>query len=309
MSAENDRKMWHDAFYSGIKLELRKYRDVLEYSTEQTIGKEPLIVDMIIIKKYKDAVIENEIGRIFRERNIIEFKSPEDGLTIDDFFKTLGYAMFYKSLSEKVNDIRFEELTVSLVRDVYPRELIKELKRLGAAVEERYSGVYYVDGIIKMPVQIVVTGKLRSIEHSWLKVISNRAGEEDVLHIMSDAEGFTEQGEQQNASAVFDVSAAANDDLFTRIRSVIGMKENAFFDIFYKDKAEKMAAEREAIGRAEGEAKGRKEGKEEGIAEGEAKGIAKGIAKGRAERESQILSVLRELGASEEMIKKLVSST
>ena len=48
VSEEFDRKLWHEAFYGSIKLELRKYRDVLEYSEEQTLGKEPLKVDMII---------------------------------------------------------------------------------------------------------------------------------------------------------------------------------------------------------------------------------------------------------------------
>ena len=55
---------------------------------------------------------KNEIGTIFRGHNVIEYKSPDDGMTIDDFFKTLGYACLYKGLGEKVNQIPLEELTV-----------------------------------------------------------------------------------------------------------------------------------------------------------------------------------------------------
>jgi hypothetical protein len=34
------------------------------------------------------------------------------------------------------------------------------LQELGAVIEEKYSGVYYVNGIINIPVQIVVIGEL-----------------------------------------------------------------------------------------------------------------------------------------------------
>ena len=43
-------------------------------------------MDLLIIKKKKDAVIDNQIGEIFRQYNIFEFKSPRDGWTIDELF-------------------------------------------------------------------------------------------------------------------------------------------------------------------------------------------------------------------------------
>lgn len=49
-----------------------------------------------------------------------------------------------------------EELTVSLFREVYPKELFLELKRKGYTLEEKYPGIYYVTGNLLFPVQIVV---------------------------------------------------------------------------------------------------------------------------------------------------------
>ncbi len=66
--------------------------------------------------------IANEIGRIFKGHNIIEYKSPDDGLTIDDFFKAAAHACLYKSLGQTVDQYPAEDITVSLFREAYPRE-------------------------------------------------------------------------------------------------------------------------------------------------------------------------------------------
>ena len=39
------------------------------------------------IKKNVDEPIEKNIGRIFRKHNIVEYKSPTDYLSVDDFYK------------------------------------------------------------------------------------------------------------------------------------------------------------------------------------------------------------------------------
>ena len=49
-----------------------------------------------------------------RTYNVIEYKSPEDALTIDDFYKTVGYACFYKGYGGHVNAVPINELTISI---------------------------------------------------------------------------------------------------------------------------------------------------------------------------------------------------
>lgn len=93
---------------------MQKYqnRKELEFKKEYNLSQKPLQIDLLIVEKRGDVQIENEIGHIFRKHNIVEYKPPEDGLTIDDFFKTLGYAYLYKGLGKRVNEIPLEELTV-----------------------------------------------------------------------------------------------------------------------------------------------------------------------------------------------------
>ena len=71
---------------------------------------------------------------IFRQHNVIEYKSPGDSLNIDDFYKTLAYAFLYKSLSDKVDGIPADQLTLSLVRQGYPRD-IEDLQRREIAMD------------------------------------------------------------------------------------------------------------------------------------------------------------------------------
>ena len=110
----NAKLQWHHAFCAAAELELRLNKADLEFKREYNLSKKPLQMDLLIIEKRKNVQIQNEIGRIFRRHNVIEYKSPDDGMTIDDFFKTLGYAYLYKGLGEKVEQIPLEELTISL---------------------------------------------------------------------------------------------------------------------------------------------------------------------------------------------------
>ena len=133
-------------------------------------------MDLLIIEKRKNAQIQNEIGTIFRGHNVIEYKSPDDGMTIDDFFKTLGYACLYKGLGEKVNQIPLEELTVSLFRASAPKQLMKQLIDYGYKIELHTSGIYYVQGF-SIPIQIVVTKELDSKNHEKPKGIVEKRRE------------------------------------------------------------------------------------------------------------------------------------
>lgn len=72
---------WHPGFYAGMEMEFRAYQ--VSFDSEYQLTKGPLSIDLLIIKKLTDEVIDNEIGNLFRRHNIVEFKSPEDSLNID----------------------------------------------------------------------------------------------------------------------------------------------------------------------------------------------------------------------------------
>ena len=208
---------WHPAFCAAAELELSANRAELDFQREYNLSKKPLQIDLLVVEKLDEVSIQNEIGRIFRRYNVIEYKSPGDGMTIDDFFKTVGYACIYKGLGETVDQIPIDQLTVSLFREGYPEELFSSLERYGLAVKKEFDGVYYVEGLL-IPAQVVVTRELESGKHLWLKVLSRNPLEEDVLGFVEDAQKLTEEGERANMDAVLQVSLSANYKLYEELK-------------------------------------------------------------------------------------------
>ena len=119
---EEVKIQWHPGFYGAAEIELIANKKDLEFLREYNLSKEPIRMDLLIIKKLSDVKIKNEIGHIFKKYNVIEYKSPDDELSIDDYYKTVGYACLYKGLGDTVNQIPAEDLTLSIFREGYPRE-------------------------------------------------------------------------------------------------------------------------------------------------------------------------------------------
>ena len=69
---------WHPGFVAAVNLELAANRNDL--------NTKPLEIDLLVIKKDSHVQITNEIGRLFKGHNILEYQSPEDHL---DIFKSL----------------------------------------------------------------------------------------------------------------------------------------------------------------------------------------------------------------------------
>lgn len=114
-SLETTRIQWHPGFYGAAEIEFLSNKGDLEFHQEYTLSKEPIRMDLLVIKKPANVRLQNELGHIFKKYNVVEYKSPEDGLTIDDYFKTVGYACLYKGLGASVNEIPAEELTISII--------------------------------------------------------------------------------------------------------------------------------------------------------------------------------------------------
>jgi hypothetical protein len=77
--------------------------------TNISLPPSPLRVDTVIIKKPPEIHIDKNFARIFKEFNLVEYKSPEDYLSINDFYKVYGYACLYAAL----NNVSITGLTLT----------------------------------------------------------------------------------------------------------------------------------------------------------------------------------------------------
>ena len=180
-------------------------------------ARKPLQIDLLIIEKNKNIRIKNQIGHIFRQNNIIEYKSPGDSMSIDDFYKATAYACMYKALGEKVDAVSANELTISMMRESYPAGMIATLKRQGIEIEKMYDGIYYLKNFF-IPTQIVVTKELSQGLHNSFRVLSRNVDEKDIETFLKDAEGYIGKSEKSDADAVLQVSMSANYELYEKVR-------------------------------------------------------------------------------------------
>lgn len=126
-----ERIQWHPAFATALKLELKDYYpEVLDIQEEYQLTSKPLEVDILVVRKIKEARILLNIAQLFREHNIIEYKSPEDYLSIDDYYKVKAYAYLYKTLGERINSIKIEEMTITMVSSKFPKKRLSIWKNI-----------------------------------------------------------------------------------------------------------------------------------------------------------------------------------
>lgn len=219
MSGKTEKLQWHPAFCAATELELRQDLDVLELIPEYNLSKKPLQIDLVIIKKMDwKRTLQNEIGHIMRGHNILEYKGPGDELTIDSFFKVIGYASLYKAQGIAVNKIPASEVTVSFFRNAYPKALFLELKKEGYILKKMYPGIYYVRGKVPFPVQVVVTSQLERKAHCILRVLTTQVEMQDAELFLEQIHYLESKNERSNIDSVLQVSVNANKQVYSLLR-------------------------------------------------------------------------------------------
>jgi len=199
---ERERISWHPAFLEALQLELESYLDFLDFEAEHQLTSEPLKIDIVIIKKKQDIVIENPIASIFRKFNIFEYKSPTDYVSVDDFYKVYAYACLYKSF----NKIDIKDITISFVETKYPKALIKHLKDVkGYKVVKRASGIYDVLGDV-VAIQIIESKRLSKKNNVYLRFLNSNLDKESISFVMN----TVKQEHKRNVRAYLEVILQAN---------------------------------------------------------------------------------------------------
>ena len=202
-----DNIQWHPAFCSAVELELRDYKKYLTYEREHNLGKMPLKIDLLIIKKRHDIVIKNDIADFFLGNNILEYKSPGDDVNAGTFYKALSYACLYKAEAGAA-DIFDADTTVSIVREEKP---VKLLAQLGEkySVTRKNAGIYRIDGMI-FPMQILVTKELARESHVWITSLTRTLSRENARELLDNCAELGSEEDRRNADSVVNVASEAN---------------------------------------------------------------------------------------------------
>ena len=215
---KEDKIQWHTRFCSATELELRHDSDILEFIQSLPLSKKPLNIDLFIIKKIDNRILQNDIGMLFRKDNICVYKGPGDYISIDDFYKAIAYACLYKSLGKDVDERPASQITISLIQETHPKLLFEILPQNGVTVNLVYPGIYYMDGNIPFPMQMIVTKELEKFNHSPLRVLTKNADKEDVRQLLKVASELVTQRDKNNFKSVVNASSSANIKIYNDIK-------------------------------------------------------------------------------------------
>lgn len=218
--ADETKIQWHPAFYDAMELTLIKDADSLEYEREHNLSSKPLQVDFLVIQKENDLKIEEEIARIFKHYNLVEYESPGDALNIDVYYKVVGYGCLYKSLTAKeVDGIKPSEITLTMVRNEKPEELFKKLEEYGVNSTSTFPGIYHLSGNVLFDTQIVATRELPKGSYIWLKALTRDLNDDEAKQFTQEFNSFKEGSrERRMADAVAQVVVSANYEVFERLK-------------------------------------------------------------------------------------------
>jgi hypothetical protein len=257
---DEDGIPWHAAFFEAIQMELDEYSQDLQFTSEFQLNTQPLKIDVVIIKKSTDIAIEKNIASIFRKENIVEYKSPDDYVSVDDFYKVYGYACLYSSL----NKVDIKDLALTFVESHYPREVLTHLQEVrGYTVEEKWPGIYIIRRDI-LPIQIIDNRKLSEEENIWLKDLDNKLEPPEMRRITTEIKKLGKD-KAARIKAYLDVIARAN---IEALEEMIKMSDCSLA-------LEKVFEEVGWIARWE--ARGEEKGRQEGIHEIARNALVKGL--------------------------------
>jgi hypothetical protein len=195
---------WRPAFLPVLQLELEAYLDVLRFEAGHHLTTKPLQIDVVIIKKEKNQVIDNPIARIFRGFNVFEYKSPTVSLSIDEFYKGIVYVLLYKAVHSA--DIR--DMSLSVVATQHPESVFGHIREVWKhEATEREAGIYEIGGF-PFPVQIIENKELSKEANGYLRSLNNDLDYETLKWAIRAGK----ETHKIDVSAYLDVIARANEE-------------------------------------------------------------------------------------------------
>ena len=237
----NDQTLqWHPIFGTAIQLNTVREAETIILKSELELNKMPMRIDLVLIKKDKKPLKKN-IGRILRGHNIFEYKSPGDTLNIDDFYKTYAYACFYKSNTERVDEISAEDITISFVCSRYPREMSKKLKKERNITAGQVSpGIYYLEGD-PIPIQLILIPELPYKENLWLSSLRTDLVPGEHLDMLM--EDYQNHKDSKDYQAMMDVIVRAKHNTFEEVKDMC----EALHELFAEDVQKEVAKVTEQV--------------------------------------------------------------
>lgn len=257
-SEPKERTPYHGAAFGVFSCLFNKYQKNgnVALIDEHRLSKEPLRIDIVVIKKNRDIELEPVWTKIFREHNLVEYKSPADKApTFEVFCKLMGYAWIYAA-QEKV---KISDMTVTIICARTPQKLFKILKEdLDYEILEKNEGIYYIRerGVAaekRLAIQIMVQKS-----ELLLYALDKRPLDEATVDKLAECIAAMDEEDRNRLGYWFKAIAPENaENISKRMGRIMTKTDKAYLKVMEElGYAERLRKE----GRREGMQKGRQEG-------------------------------------------------
>ena len=180
------RVNWHEAASCALQIELQDYSEILEYMEEYALGKNHYRIDLLVIKKLTDQVISKNIALIFKTFNLFEIKGIGSTVSIDSYYKTIGYAGLLINQTGEKNQYSSLDVSLSFLNCYYPRKLIRHLRQeRKLSVEKISPGIYHINKETFIA-QIIVTKELLPEDNLYLRCLTDKLHEVELADKLAD---------------------------------------------------------------------------------------------------------------------------
>lgn len=111
-----------------------------------------------------------------------------------------------------------EDITISFVRESYPRELFKWFRDNNYIVEKPYGGIYYIVKEGFFVTQIIVLKELDKENHTCLTALTRKMDKDSAYRLAEFVADLTDKEDKDNADAVLQVAMQENMKLFDMLK-------------------------------------------------------------------------------------------
>ena len=171
---------WHLANVCALQIDLREYKDMLEYEAEHQLGNNYRRIDLLVIRKVFDQPIKKALATDFKKVNLFEIKGLGSSVTIPSYYKSHGYAGLYLDLVWEKQKLTAKDLTLNFLSYSYPQKLINHLtSECHATVEKIAPGIYDVRNTMYIT-RIIVTPDLSPDEYRFLRSLKGNLTDEEI---------------------------------------------------------------------------------------------------------------------------------
>lgn len=157
------------AFCDTLKIELSGKGTNTGFNPSDCMYMKPVAAFLLAVIKSPDIQIQNDIGKIFRGHNIIDYTYFDKMLDTGHLYKTIAYTSLYKASGFEDNCIKADDVTITIASRDMPQQLFDDLSESGITPEKTGKGIYQIKNMMPFSIQVIVHPEMGKTEQRWLK--------------------------------------------------------------------------------------------------------------------------------------------